>query len=182
MESKKLDKVVDIMNSGMKLAANISEPKNEKISKNYNKTDDSSNKATTGNQSVSVMLNSGRRKDPKPVEKHIHKFPESRPLTDQECNIAMKEIQMEYEFKKNEQAYNQKVCDREWQYRMENEKKNERKRKIRNIFLGILAAAGVGTVGYSLFADYRSQKDKGTVQTYLPKTTESNITTEGTVK
>lgn len=164
MENKTLEKVLDMAGSATKLAANLSEAKKEPKPQPYNQTDDNSNKATTGSQTVVVSME-GKKKEPKPIEKHIHEFPESRALTEQECELALKRAQMEYELKKSEQAYFQQACDRDWRHQLEVEKKNERKGKIRGVIACLLAAIGVGGVGYSIYADYRDHKNNATVKT-----------------
>ena len=87
---------------------------------------------------------------------------------------------MEYDLKMKQEVYFQKSCDRDWQHRMEQEKKNEQKGKIRRIIGGILVAIGVGSVGYSIYADYRDHKNMATDQKALPES--SSVTAEGTVK
>ena len=75
---------------------------------------------------------------------------------------------MEYDLKIKQEAYFQKCCDREWNERLEQEKKNEQKGKIRRIIGGILVAIGVGSVGYSIYADYRDHRNQQVAPTALP--------------
>ena len=166
-----LEKTMDIAGSAIKLADNLSEAKQEPPKPQaLNQTDDHSNKASTGSQTVVVAMD--KKKDPKPVEKHIHEFPEQRSLTTEECDLALKKAQMDYELKKSEQVFSQKFQEREWQHRMEQEKKNEKKGKIRRIVGSILVALGAGAVGYSIYADYRDNKNKPNPVETKPVTTE----------
>ena len=158
MENKTLEKTIDMMNSSLKLASNLTEKKDPPKHIPQKSSDDNSNNAQTGSQSVNVVLDTGKKKEPKPVEKHIHEFPENRPLTTEECELALKKAQMEYDLKVAQERFDEKCYDREWQHRMEVEKKNERKGKIRRIIGGILVALGAGGVGYSIYADYRDHK------------------------
>lgn len=177
MENKTLEKTLDTLGNVTKIAANLSEAKKDIP---INKTDDNSNNASTGTQSVNVMVDSGKKKEPKPVEKHIHTFPENRPLTSEECELDLKKAQMEYELKKSEQVYCQKVEERTWQHILEKEKKNERRSKIRRIIGGILIAVGAGSVGYSIYSDYRDHKNAAMVQKALPEN--STVKSDGTVE
>ena len=180
MENKTLEKVLDIAGSTTKLAANLSEVKTEKKPQPLNKTDDNSNKAQTGSQSVNVMVGSGHKKEPRPIEeKHIHVFPENRALTSEECELDFKKAQMEYELKSRQETYFQKCCDREWQHQMEVDKKNEKKRKIRRIVAGILCTLGIGATGYSIWSDYKHSKTVVPAQK-LPET--GTVKAEGDVK
>ena len=60
------------------------------------------------------------------------------------------------------------------------EKKNEKKGKIRRIIGGILVAIGVSTVGYSIYADYRDHRNQQVDPPALPAP--EPVKTEGTVK
>ena len=131
MESKTLEKTLDMANSVAKVAANLSEPRKEAKPDNYTHKDDNSNKAQTGSQSVIVAVD--KKKEPKPIEKHIHEFPETRALTSEECELALKKAQMDYELKRRNQDILIKESDREWQHKLEVERKNERKGLIRRI-------------------------------------------------
>jgi len=168
MENKTLEKTLDMAGSAMKLAANLSEKKETPKPTPLHQTDDNSNKATTGTQSVNVMVDSGKKREPKPVEKHIHEFPEARALTSEECELALKKAQMEYELKKSSQQHDIQMDKVKWQHQLEQEKKNERKTKIRRILGGILVACGIGTVGYSIYTDYRNSKNIPADQKALP--------------
>lgn len=171
-----LEKTMDIAGSAIKLAANLSEAKKEPPKPQpFHQTDDNSNKASTGSQTVVVSMD-GKKKEPKPVEKHIHEFPEQRALTIEECDLALKKAQMDYELKKSEQIFSQKFQERDWQHKMEQEKKNEKKGKIRRIIGSILVALGAGAIGYSIYADYRDNKN-------MPAPVETKpVTTEETTK
>ena len=167
-----LEKTMDIAGSAIKLAANLSEAKKEPPKPQpFHQTDDNSNKASTGSQTVVVSMD-GKKKEQKPVEKHVHEFPEQRALTIEECDLALKKAQMDYELKKSEQVFSQKFMERDWQHQMEQEKKNEKKGKIRRIIGGILVALGAGAVGYSIYADYRDNKNKPAPVETKPVTTE----------
>lgn len=180
MENKTLEKVLDVAGSATKLAANLSEPKKETPKPvPLNQTDDNSNKA---NQNIQIAFDTGKKKEPKPVEKHIHTFPENRPLTTEECELDLKKAEMEYELAKNRQNHLIELDNREWQYKLEQEKKNEKKGKIRRIIGGILVAIGVGTVGYSIYADYRDHKNQPAAPKALPEGNSVSVTGEGTVK
>lgn len=178
MENTTLEKTLDMANSVAKVAANLSEPRKDKKPDTYNHKDDNSNKAQTGSQSVIVAVD--KKKEPKPVEKHIHEFPETRALTSEECELALKKAQMEYELKRREQDILTKEADREWQHKLEVEKKNERKGLIRRIVACVLGAAAVGGVGYSIYTDYRDHKAGATVPALPPASTEP-VKTESTV-
>lgn len=181
MENKALEKTLDMAGNITKIAANLSEKKDPKPTPT-NKTDDNSNKATTGTQSVNVMVDSGKKREPKPIEKHIHTFPENRALTSEECELDLKKAQMEYELKKSEQIFNQKWDERSWQYKLEQEKKNEKKGKVRRIIGGILIAVGVGSVGYSIYSDYRDHRNQQEAPKALPEKENNNVVCEGTVE
>ena len=159
MENKTVEKTMDMMGNVVKIAANLSEAKKETPKPApLHQTDDNSNKATTGSQNVVVSLDNGKKREPKPVEKHIHTYPENRPLTSEECELDLKKATMEYNLKLMEQQYVIEMNKRNWQHQMEQEKKNERKGKVRRIIGGILVAIGVGYAGYSVYSDYRNSK------------------------
>ena len=174
MENKTLEKTMDLAGSAMKLAANLSEKKDKPTPKAIPVADDNSNKAATGSQTVVVSMD-GKKKDPKPVEKHIHEFPENRALTSEECELALKKAQMEYELKKSEQEYAIKINEREWKHKMELEEKNERKGKIRRVIGGVLIALGIGGIGYSCYADYRDHKLVAGAVPVIPKALPSTM-------
>ena len=183
MENKTLEKVLDVAGSATKLAANLSEAKKETTTTKppvLTGDSDNSNKASTGSQNIQISMDTGKKKEPKPVEKHVHVYPENRPLTSEECELDLKKAQMEYDLKIKQETYFQKCCDREWNERLEQEKKNEQKGKIRRIIGGILVAIGVGSIGYGIYADYRDHKNMPTDQKALPES--SGVTAEGTVK
>lgn len=175
-----LEKTLDMAANVSKIAANLSEVKKEPPKpRPFHQTDDNSNKATTGSQSVNVIVDKGPKKEPKPVEKHIHTFPENRALTSEECELAYKKAQMDYDLKLNEHKFQVEMENRKWQHDLELERKNDRKAKIRGIFACILAAVGIGSVGYSVWADYRDHKNPGNPKT-LPET--APVKAEGDVK
>lgn len=179
MENKTLEKTLDTLGNVTKIAANLSETKKDPPKTIPVGDSDNSNKATTGSQNIQLHVDTGKKKEPKPVEKHIHEFPENRPLTEQECELALKKAQMEYELKKDAQNQVNKAMDREWELLRERERKNERKAKIRRIVGGILIAAGIGGLGYSIYADYRDNKNATVAPKALPEG--NNINAEGTV-
>ena len=171
MENKTLEKVLDVAGSATKLAANLSEAKKETTTTKppvLTGDSDNSNRASTGSQNIQISMDTGKKKEPKPVEKHVHTYPENRALTSEECELDLKKAQMEYDLKMKQETYFQKACDRDWQHRMEQEKKNEQKGKIRRIIGGILVAIGVGTVGYSIYADYRDHRNQQVAPPALP--------------
>lgn len=178
MENKTLEKTLDTLGNVTKLAANLSEVKPAKVTP-LHQSDDNSNKATTGTQSVNVVLDTGKKKEQKPVEKHIHTFPEQRPLTNDECQLDLQKAQMDYELQKSQQLFQQRVADREWQHHLEQEKKAERKGKIRNIIIGCFAVLGIGGFGYSMWLDYKRGNTQQAPKA-LPET--SVVKTEGEVK
>ena len=179
MDNKTIEKTLDMAGNISRIAANLSEPKKENP-KPYNQSDDNSNNASTGTQSVNIALDTGKKREPKPVEKHIHTFPENRSLTSEECELDLKKAQMQYELQKTQQAH-QIECDKlNWKHQIEQERKAEKHAKICRIFGGILVAAGLTGLGYSIYADYRDHKSGAAAQTALPKA--DNITAEGTVK
>ena len=177
MENKSinLEKVLDVANSGMKLAANLSEGKKEKTPTPPN---DNSNSATSGNQNVQIHMDTGK-KNTKPVEKHIHEFPESRSLTTEECELALKKAQMEYELEKSKQDHIVEVDNRTWEHQLEVERRNERKSTFRGIIACIFGAGGIGAVGYSIWRDLRSDKAARTNNAIPAQTTAK---AEGEVK
>ena len=162
MEStNNLDKILDTMSSVTKLAANVTEKKSVPALKPLNHTSDDSNKATTGSQSVNLVVDTGKKKEPKPVEKHIHEFPDNRALTEQECELALKKAQMEYDIKREEQLWTMKVEDRNWQHKIEQEKKYEKSKKRAGILAAIFAALGVGCIGYGVYRDFKHGQNSG---------------------
>ena len=175
MESKTLDKVLDVAGGIAKATANLSEatPKHSK-----EKTETSSN-ASTGSQNIQIHM-APEKQVIKPVEKYIQKFPESRPLTPEECELALKIAQMNHGLQSDKQLYFERVTDREWAHKLEVERKNERKRKIRGIIGGLFAALGVGVIGYSVYSDYRGSKNQAMVKKALPE--RSTVDAEGTVE
>lgn len=179
MENTTLEKVLDVAGSAAKVAANLSEKKEQPKSIPVGDSDNSNN-ASTGSQNIQIHMDSGKKKEPKPVEKHIHEFPDNRPMTDAECDLALKKAQMDYDLKKNEQAYYQRSCDREWQHQLEVEKRNERKNKIRRVIGGILVTIGISGLGYSIYADYRDHKNQSPAPKALPEN--GTIKTDGEVK
>ncbi len=183
MENTTIEKVIDIAGSAAKVAANLSEAKKETTQTKtpvLSGDSDNSNKASTGSQNIQIALDTGKKKEPKPIEKHIHTFPEQRALTTEECELDLKKAQMEHEFKMTQEAYYQKSLDREWQHQMEQERKNEKKGMLRRIVGGILVAIGAATVGYSIYTDYRSHKNQPNPPKALPEA--GNITAEGKVE
>ena len=176
MEKKTAEKALDLVNNTMKVAANFSkepEPKHIPVGDS-----DNSNNASTGMQSVNVMLDT--KKPPKPVEKHIHTYPENRPLTNEECELDLKKAQMEFELKRKEQEFNERISDRIWNHALEVEKKNEKKGRIRRVIGGLVGAVSIGVLGYCIWSDYRDNKAGSVAQKTLPKN--NNITAEGTVE
>lgn len=161
MENNTLEKTLDMAGNMAKLAANLTEAKKETPKQPYHKSDDNSNNAHTGSQSVNVMLDTGKKKEPRPVEKHIHEFPENRPLTTEECSLALKKAEMEYNLKREDQRFLAEMETKRWNHDLEVEKKNERKAKVRRIVAGILGAIGIGATGYSIYTDYRNRKNSG---------------------
>lgn len=179
MESKTIEKTMDMASSAMKLAANLSEKKPAPEPPRHIRPDDNSNNATTGSQSVNVVLDTGKKKEPKPVEKHIHTFPENRPLTTEECELALKREQMAYELEKAKQEHLIRMDNLEWQHRLEVERKNERKNKIRRAIGGILVALGVGGTCWCAYTDYKHNKAAAVPAKHIPETT---VKAEGEVK
>ena len=162
MENKTLEKTMDLAGSVAKIAANLSEKKEPQ--KTPIGDSDNSNNASTGSQNIQIHMGDDKTKEP-PVEKHIHEFPDNRSLTTEECDLALKKAQMDFELKKRAQDQVNKAMDRDWQHRLEVERKNERKGKIRRIIGGILVAVGACGIGYSIYADYRDHKNMPVAQT-----------------
>lgn len=183
MENNTLEKALDMAGSMTKLAANLTEKRDNPPQKVIPVSSDDSNKATTGSQSVVISVdgNGSKRKEPKPIEKHIHEFPEHRALTPEECELALKKAQMEYAAREREQAYLEKVKDREWQHHLEVEKTNEKKGKIRRILACLCGAGGIGIVGYSLWSDYRHSRAAAVAGKALPETVPA-VKGEGSVQ
>jgi hypothetical protein len=65
---------------------------------------DNSNRASTGSQNIQISMDAGKKKEPKPVEKHVHVYPENRSLTSEECELDLKKAQMEYDLKMKQEA------------------------------------------------------------------------------
>ena len=84
---------------------------------------------------------------------------------------------MEYELMKSEQLHSQVCQNREWEHKLEVEKKNEKKRKVRSIIAGVLAAIGAGYTGYTIWSDYKRNKNATVNPTPVPQT--SDTTTGG---
>ena len=185
MDNNMLEKTMDTIGNATKIVANLTDTKKVEKSnpKPIGQVDDDSNKA---NQNIQIRMDTGKRKEPKPVEKHIHEFPENRPLTELECELALKRAQMDYELKKSEQQFNQQTYNREWEHKLAVERKNSRKELFRRIVAGCFAALGVGAVCYGVYSDYKHGK-AGTVS-QRPETlsqgsgTVSPIKAEGEVK
>ena len=169
---------MNVLENVTKIAANLSEAKKE-TSKPQTRNSDDSNNASTGSQNIQIHMDAGKKKEQKPVEKHIHEFPENRALTEQECELALKKAQMEYELKKSEQEYSIKVDQRNWAHKLEVEKKNEKRNRIRNIVAGIIGAISVGGICYGIFADYRDHK-RCSATPRLPEP--EPVKTDGTVE
>ena len=180
MENKTLEKTLDVAGSVAKIAANLSDTKKEPAPRPrpYYETDDNSNKASTGSQTVVVSMD-GKKKEPKPVEKHIHTFPENRALTKEECDLDLEKARMEYNLKKKEQEYTAYTADREWNHKLEQERKNAKRQRIRNIIAGVVGLCCAGGIGYSIYADYRDHKNMGVVKTETPT---EPVKADGTVK
>lgn len=173
MEKKTIEKTFDMANNISKIAANLTDKKPIPIRKEEAKN-------STGSQSVIVSVDKGPKKDPKPITINEHIFPENRPLTEEECDMYLKKAQMEYDLKMSKQAYFEKATDRDWQHQIEQEKKDERKTKIRRVIGGLLVALGVSAVGYSIYSDYRDNKNSAVDSKTLPEG--NTINAEGTVK
>lgn len=170
METKTLEKTLDVAGSVAKIAANLSEPKKEPRTLAPN---DNSNNAQTGSQTVVLSMDGNKTEEA--VEKHIHEFPEGRSLTIEECDLALKKASMDYELKRREQDFAMQIDNRNWTHKIEREKKNDRRDKFRRIIGGILVAIGAGGLGYAIYTDYRDNKNTAT-------TTTTTATTEGEVK
>ena len=189
MENSTLEKVLDVASGAAKVAANLSEKKDipktvplNNWSRTRKQTDDNSNKATTGSQSVIVSLDNGKKKDPKPVEKHVHTYPENRPLTAQECELDLQKAKMDYELEKQRQDHIFTMDRQQWQYKLEQDKKNERKGTIKRVIGGILIALGIGVTGYSIYADYRGHKNAPVAQKTVPTTPSAPVKADGKVE
>ena len=159
MANLDINKAVEAMGNVAKLGANLSEAQKDKTPHVVTSSTDDSNNAATGNQTVQISVDKGKRKDPKPVETHIHTFPEARALTPQECDLEWKKTALAADIKREQMAYEQRVSDRQWQHRLEVEKKEDRKRKIAGIIAGVFSALGIGCIGYAVYADYRDAKN-----------------------
>ena len=169
METKTLEKTLDVAGSVAKIAANLSEPKKEVASlgpKDFNNPQ-------TGSQTVVLSMDGNKTEEA--VEKHIHEFPEGRALTIEECDLALKKASMDYELKRREQDFAMQIDNRNWTHKIEREKKNDRRDKFRRIIGGILVAIGAGGLGYAIYTDYRDNKNAAT-------TTTTAATTEREVK
>lgn len=150
MNENMLEKTVETLGNVTKIAANLSEPKKEAPKKQQS---DDSNNACTGNQSVNISVAPKEKKPPKPVERHIHEFPENRELNERECELALQKARMDFELKKQEQDHINRMDERSWQHQMELEKKQEKKARKTSIIGSILVALGIGALGYCAYKD-----------------------------
>ena len=175
MEKKDmLKKTMDIAGDVVKIAANASEKQAGGPTDNSTRNDQ---KTTTGSQNIQIQLDTQKKREPRPIEKHIHEFPDNRAMTEAECDLALKKAQMEYELMKSEQLHSQVCQNREWEHKLEVEKKNEKKRKVRSIIAGVLAAIGAGYTGYTIWSDYKRNKNATVTPTPVPQA--SDTTTGG---
>ena len=166
MNSDMMEKTLDTLSNASKIAANLTEKK-EPPKVNMDQRDDSNN-ASTGSQSVNIVVDHGKKKEPKPVEKHIHEFPDNRPMTDAECELALKRAQMDYELRKSQQEHEHKMDNQNWQHKLEQEKKFEKRRKITNVVFGVVATAIFGAIGWGFWRDYQDQKAADAAAKALP--------------
>lgn len=167
MDNGVMGKTLDALGNVTKLAANLTEKKETCLPR----SSDDSNNTSIGGQNIQIAL--GEKDSKPPVEEHIHMFPESRALTSEECELALKNSQMHYELEKSKQDYEQKVKNREWEYRMEQERKNDRKRRVVGWIAGAVSAIIGINAGVSIYRDYKLSKN--TTMAQKPIKAEGNV-------
>lgn len=173
-KNNNMQKITETLGDAMKLAANLSE-----ATKNTKPVVPDNSNNSNPNQTVQIQIadpgKHEKEKEPpkvihqKPVT-HIHKdFPDSRALTDKECELALQKAKMANELEQQRMQYRQyqdELDRRERKEREEYERKqaeerrirNEKKARIRGIIGACLAALGVGVVGYSVYTDNRDRR------------------------
>lgn len=171
MEKVNMNGVVDTLGDALKLAANLTDKANVKPN------DSGNNTISTPNQTVQIQLASDNskkeleppviRKPQKPVIIVKKDFPENRPLTPEECSLALEREKManaykiqEFEYRKlmDEIARRDRLAreERERKDKEEREKKAEKWRKIKTIIACVAGVLGAGAVGYSMYIDYKT--------------------------
>lgn len=182
MEKKNIsvEKITETLGDAVKLAATLSEA-TKKDSNMQRLSDDSNNNQSNPNQQVQIHIGEQERNKDKEKEKpiiihekpetHIHKdFPDDRPLSDKECDLALEKAKMDNALKNKELEYKQYREEQERRDRRLREEverkekeaqrvKNEKKAKVRGIIASALGIIGAIGVGYSI---YRDNRNKGT--------------------
>lgn len=195
------NKAIETMANIAKIGANLT---NE--NKPARKNNDRPKGGDTNNQQhqQTVEVHVGEQKDiPKPViikekpETHIHKhFPDNRALTKDECDLEGARIQMEYEDKKEERAWQRelellRIRERkeheeyERKERLRKEAEQKKRRKVRAAVAGTFGCAALGLIAYGIYSDIRDHKDLGNITLRIGngKSSEDGIVpAEGEVK
>lgn len=190
-----MNKITETLGDAVKLAANLSD-----VSKKMpHNSDDSNTNSTTSNPNQTVQIQIAdptKEEQKKPVvirekpQTHIHKeFPDNRALTDAECNLALKKAQMDNDLKikvieyrtyreEQDRADRLRKEDIERKEREERRIREEKKAKVRTIIGTVLAALGIGVVGYSIYADHKNGS-AGKASIHI---TTTPVQGEGTIK
>ena len=162
--------VVDTLGDALKLATNLTSSNLPHVS------DESVTTVNKPNQTVQIQVKGDNEpKEHKPViirekkETHIHKdFPETRTLSDKECELAMEKIRLENALKVQEMEYQKQREEQERrdrtareaqarQDRIVSEAKQEKRNKIRAIITAVMVAIGGVGVGYKIYTDNKNK-------------------------
>ena len=195
MDASTLIKGLEAVNNMSKLAANLTTKEKETpIEKRSFKEGDKTNQPHT--QTVEVKV--GEQGNQKPYivhekkETHIHKpFPDSRELSEKECEVETLRLKLDAEAKMAELDFRRWQAEEDRKERREREEnaKKERDRKraedkkfMRRMLIGtgIAGAIGLGLVGYSMYADSRRSSSRR-LAVPAPQTT-LTIEAEGSVE
>lgn len=181
MEKVNMNGVVDTLGDALKLAANLTDKADRKAA-----ADNSNNTISTPNQTVQIQLASDNskkeseqsaiRKPQKPVIIVKKDFPENRPLTPEECSLALEREKMANAYKIQEFEY-RKLMDeitrrdrlakeeRDRKDKEEREKKAEKWRKIKTVIACVAGVLGAGAVGYSMYLDSKTTVNSAPIHT-----------------
>lgn len=176
MDNKIMEKTIETIGNVTKVAANLSDASKKEPER---KSDNKSN-ASGGSNNIQLHVDTGNKKEPRPIEKHIHEFPESRPLTNEECELALKKAQMDFNLRKCEQDYFQYQDKREYEHQRELERKREKRSKIKFAIASIFCVGAAGYFGYSAYSEYK--RNKFAPAPKLPEASPAPVNTEGTVE
>lgn len=193
MDASMLMKGLDAVNNLSKVAASAATLANKPPKKEIYKDGDTNQ---PHNQTVEVKV--GEQSAQKPIilhekkETHVHKpFPESRELSERECEVEKMRLQLEADGKKDELAWRREMYandradrkEREERERKERECRREKERKTnKRILIGscIFGAALVGLAAYCRYSDSRDLRSGGLA--LQSPALNAAINAEGTVK